>query len=666
GDPRLACSKQSLLFNFDASIPFQGRISIVEKIYNPSCVQDYSSNIQRNATFRINLRNCMNMAYLNNGSREFSAHLEIGFHPLVITSSDRVFSVKCIDNSYAVAHPTEKTSDDICSHSVRLTSRWESSTVFHVGDAVIHEWKCNFRSKEALKYQTFLTSCNAVSSSGQVLHLVDENGCIVDSELIGEIVYNSFIPKVFARARMFKLMNSEKYRIKCNIQMCSTDSVCKNRTFPPKCAFTKDEILKRYAPKTKTESIEGSIIAGTINNVYERQVKVASEWITVHSSEYTNIEQLNERFFLSTTMDENKEEDIQPSPKHFLMEISYSSPNDTNSRRTESEPHEIASSVGVVTNQSPTTQSTSSIFTVEAENDDGVVEGDHRQILWNNPKCLKLMRNLQRGGSNSFIILVHKPCFLRRNTLTSTASTVKYSATTDASRVTEGIVNTETGKEHSVTIIKSSLLGAQLTKVQLNQDQTLSSDISALENEASFFGLICKTIILESPSTMFLYKITPVDVHVEKSTEEPLETEPVVHKVINNDVNAIRNNKLPNFRDWRLDDRTINESDIHHERQLGCSNATIIASHRNCSWSGIEHLLVVWSFTSLLLWIAMIAVCFYRQANKPTWAKFREREQQRMTQARVIQHDHPWMHADAFEETQNRSKNDLTMLQNTY
>uniref|UniRef100_A0A0K0D4K9 ZP domain-containing protein n=1 Tax=Angiostrongylus cantonensis TaxID=6313 RepID=A0A0K0D4K9_ANGCA len=211
-----------------------------------------------------------------------------------------------------------------------------------------------------LKYQTFLTSCNAVSSSGQVLHLVDENGCIVDSELIGEIVYNSFIPKVFARARMFKLMNSEKYRIKCNIQMCSTDSVCKNRTFPPKCAFTKDEILKRYAPKTKTESIEGSIIAGTINNVYERQVKVASEWITVHSSEYTNIEQLNERFFLSTTMDENKEEDIQPSPKHFLMEISY-----------------------------------------------------------------------------------------RRNTLTSTASTVKYSATTDASRVTEGIVNTETGKEHS-------------------------------------------------------------------------------------------------------------------------------------------------------------------------------------------------------------------------
>ncbi|KAK6035893.1 hypothetical protein COOONC_26602, partial [Cooperia oncophora] len=64
---------------------------------------------------------------------------------------------------------------------------------------------------EGQKYQTFLTSCNAISSSGQIIHLVDENGCIVDSELIGEVVYNSFMPKVFARARVFKFMNDEKY-----------------------------------------------------------------------------------------------------------------------------------------------------------------------------------------------------------------------------------------------------------------------------------------------------------------------------------------------------------------------------------------------------------------------------------------------------------------------
>ncbi|VDM58914.1 unnamed protein product [Angiostrongylus costaricensis] len=313
----------------------------------------------------------MKFQMFQNGSREFSAHLEIGFHPLVITSSDRLFSVKCIDNSHSpVTTLAERFST--CSHSVRLTSRWESSTVFHVGDAVIHEWKF----LEAQKYQTFLTSCNAVSSSGQVLHLVDENGCIVDSELIGEIVYNSFIPKVFARARMFKLMNSEKYRIKCNIQICGSDSVCKNRTFVSSLLY--------YI--------------------------------------------------------------------HFVFRL------------------------------------------------------------------------------------------------------------------------------HTVS---------------------------------------CQQKF--------------------KSLPQPF--------------------RFANFRDWLLDDRTINESDIHHERQLGCSNATIIASHRNCSWSGIEHLLVVWSFTSLLLWIIMIAVCFYRQTNKPTWAEFRERELQRMTQARVIQHDHPWIHTDAFEETQNRKKN---------
>ncbi|KIH43977.1 hypothetical protein ANCDUO_26010, partial [Ancylostoma duodenale] len=145
-----------------------------------------------------------------------------------------------------------------CTHTVRLASRWESGTVFHVGDAVVHEWNCNFSIKgqrisgmqqilsaseelasyeslaEGQKYQTFLTNCNALSNAGQVIHLVDENGCIVDSELMGEIVYNNFMPKIFARARVFKLVNDEKYRIECQVQMCTMDGVCKDRIFVSK------------------------------------------------------------------------------------------------------------------------------------------------------------------------------------------------------------------------------------------------------------------------------------------------------------------------------------------------------------------------------------------------------------------------------------------------
>ncbi|KAJ1364145.1 Fatty acid-binding protein, intestinal [Parelaphostrongylus tenuis] len=85
----------------------------------------------------------------------------------------------------------------------------------------------------------------------------------------------------------------------------------------------------------------------------------------------------------------------------------------------------------------------------------------------------------------------------------------------------------------------------RLPKIQNNQPQTFFPGISTLENE-----------------------ITPLKVDVEKLTDEATEVEPVMHEVINNDINAIEKEKFIKLRDWRLDDRTINESDIRQEQWL--------------------------------------------------------------------------------------------------
>ncbi|VDL69985.1 unnamed protein product [Nippostrongylus brasiliensis] len=561
---------------------------IVKKVGDSVCAQDFSSNIQRNATFTADLRQCMDVLYLNNGSRVFSAHIEIGFHPLVITSNDRLFNVKCIDNSYAVDNPLTKTLNSNCSHTVRLASRWESSTVFHVGDAVVHEWNCNFESKGQFlraiircsfvsggqKYQTFLTSCNAVSGSGQLIHLVDENGCIVDSELIGEVVYNNFIPKVFARARVFKLMNDDRYRIECQVQMCSSDGVCKDRLFPPKCAFTKEEILSRYTTKTKTDSYDDTFMTGTINNRYDKQVKVVSEWITVHNNQYTNIEQLQERFYLSAVMDEKMEE---PKPQttihHFLMGISYSK--------------EVTYTM--VYNNKLTTKKFSIHPTVSPYRT--TESTDQEQFLDNKAQEKPATLHFYNNRFNA------------------------YSTTP---------IPPKSSKEPPFPPI-------------------FASEMSVLEN-----------------------KIARLNASPESTTDQPSDTDQAIQSINENDINSIAKDKFANPRDWRLDDRTINDTDILPERQVSCSNATIIASQRKCSWSGLEHLLVVWSFASLLVWIVMIGACFYRQVNKPSWVEFRERELQRVAQSRVLQHEHPWVHADAFEETRNKNKNELSMMQGTF
>ncbi|PIC20929.1 hypothetical protein B9Z55_025952 [Caenorhabditis nigoni] len=115
-----------------------------------------------------------------------------------------------------------------------------------------------------------------------------------------------------------------------------------------------------------------------------------------------------------------------------------------------------------------------------------------------------------------------------------------------------------------------------------------------------------------------------------------------------------------NNADWRFDDKAINDSDIVSEKQTSaCFNATIISSQRQCKWSGVEHLLLIWSFASLIVWMMLIALFLYRYSSrKPQWIGFREQELRRVTQSRVLSQDHPWLHADAFEE-RNQNKNEI-------
>ncbi|ETN72073.1 zona pellucida-like domain protein [Necator americanus] len=678
GLPRLICSKKSLTFDIETNIPFQGRISVMKKIHRQACVRDYSENIQRNATFKIELQHCMELTYLNNGTRVFSAQIEVGFHPLVITSNDRLFSVKCIDNSHAVAHIAAKKEDNHCTHTVRLASRWESGTVFHVGDAVVHEWNCNFSCKEDQKYQTFLTNCNVLSNDGQTIHLVDENGCIVDSELMGEIVYNNFMPKIFARARMFKLMNDEKYRIECQVQMCTTDGVCKDRIFPPKCAFTKEEILSRYMAKPKPDSIEDTIMTGTINNQYERQVKVVSEWITVHNNQYTNIELLNERYYLTTIMNDKMEEPkIQQPMRHFLMGISYRNPKQNETEKDESTGKD-GSPIALI-HPSPSFRPDSGfadrlLINGLSETDDGEetnASGMSEQnvgdstpvILESESSSTKTTTNEKRELNTSVV----KDKSTQSSTITTTtksststnrsSSKIGSKPNTTISRLTTQKSKNITTPSASITSNKAATTSKASSTKQTSWRGSRSSTAKPFPKE-DIIGSSDQKRFSISPcnyggSEGALFQISRQKLDIDKTEEVTIVSETSVSSHTDGGLNTVIKEKFANLRDWRLDDRTINDTDILPERQVACTNATIIATPRKCSWSGIEHLLVIWSFASLLVWIVMIAICFYRQANKPTWVEFRERELQRMAQSRVLQHDHPWIHADAFEETRS-------------
>ncbi|KAK6765824.1 hypothetical protein RB195_025628 [Necator americanus] len=470
--------------------------------------------------------------------------------------------------------------------------------------------------------------------------------------------------------------------------------------------------------KPKPDSIEDTIMTGTINNQYERQVKVVSEWITVHNNQYTNIELLNERYYLTTIMNDKMEEPkIQQPMRHFLMGISYRNPKQNETEKDESTGKDGAP-IALI-HPSPSFRPDSG-FAGLSETDDGEetnASGMSEQnvgdstpvILESESSSTKTTTNEKRELNTSVVKDKSTQSFTITTTTKSSTSTNRSSSkigskpNTTISRLTTQKSKNITTPSASITSNKAATTSKASSTKQTSwrgsrsstakpfpkEDITGSSDQDPLNSRetAATLHFYANTKSSTVPSTTIMRshqapinsqhvfpsdasivgnKISRQKLDIDKTEEVTIVSETSVSSHTDGSLNTVIKEKFANLRDWRLDDRTINDTDILPERQVACTNATIIATPRKCSWSGIEHLLVIWSFASLLVWIVMIAICFYRQANKPTWVEFRERELQRMAQSRVLQHDHPWIHADAFEETRSKNKNELTMIQGTF
>ncbi|CAI5454834.1 unnamed protein product [Caenorhabditis angaria] len=705
GSPRLTCSKKSIIFSFESNIPFQGRISVINKLFIPECNEDYSSNIQKNATFHLDISKCADPNFLRNGSRVLRAHVEIGFHPLVITNSDRIFLLECMDNQ--PSHVVNMASDSAnCTHLVRMASKWDSMTEFHVGDSIVHEWSCKLPHKELGKTQTYITNCNAFSQNGQIIHLIDENGCIIDSELMGDVVYNNYMPKLYARAKIFKLLTDEKYRIECTFEFCHKDSPCHERAFPPKCAFTKEEILKRFTSGAEADH-SSAMMPGNPNIGYDRKVKISTAWLTVRYNQYTTIENLHERYHLRTVLNPGLVEENK-ALNHFLMGISYREPMKSSS----------ASDIPVSVQISEVTPISNRFETNRIEAARILHPSAFQPVL--NPPVIQdsneeFIESITMGSNKIDERFKNKPAVAvpiannrisdeiaadNKNNINKTIAsttippvtltqlppaTSQPTATpiTSASILTKPpTIKTESPIERTKTLPTTTTfvptimrkIPTSTTRIDINQQRekfknaNVENSLRISNNQKPTESSSTKP----APARLHFYtdiktkKITPTTPYsspvLPTTTEKPGSELPF--KVAGNaDVFARKpyDKFVNNNADWRLDERAINDSDVIPERQTSaaCNNATIISSQQQCKWSGVEHLLLIWSFASLIVWMVMIAVCFYRHSNrKPRWMAFREQELRRAAQSRVLGQEHPWLHADAFEE-RNRTKNEI-------
>ncbi|CAA92199.3 ZP domain-containing protein [Caenorhabditis elegans] len=675
GVPQVTCSAKLITVSFNTNIPFQGRISVFDKLFIPACNHDYSTNIQKNATFQMDILKCANPMFLKNGSRLLRAYVEIGFHPLVMTNSDRTFLVECLDNTIMpIVNRAQSFAD--CTHLVRMASEWSSMSEFQVGDAIVHEWSCKLPNPA--KTQTFLTNCNALSQNGQIIHLIDENGCVIDSELMGDIVYSDHVPKLYARARIFKFLTDDKYRIECTLEFCNNGSPCKDRVFPPKCAFTKEEITSR-STKNQLEQSGMTTMPGIPSSAYDSRLKISSAWLTIKLNQYTETKGLHPRYHLKTFLDPTLHETISPNDAdHFLMGISYREPIPKLSSQSELSHPDNNRVEGARILHSSAFQP---IISPPIDSHEEFIETITFGSNLNSEPIVNVQKEMHLQKEPVHKVFTHKDPLKTEKT----EKFMKLVQIENEDRNHGAALETTQQSRMFTTTMPSTMISTTTTPMtsssrtdKLPSEHFNHPELDTFEKPKKSFekshSLVQMTETTTAPAANLKFysttastkKLTPTTPYAsappESSTQTPNSTKPTSIRNVTHSVPTVKkyDKFVNNNADWRFDDKAINDSDIVSEKQTSaCYNATIISSQRQCKWSGVEHLLLIWSFASLIVWMMLIALFLYRYSSrKPQWIGFREQELRRVAQSRVLSQDHPWLHADAFEE-RNQSKNEI-------
>ncbi|CAJ0951952.1 unnamed protein product, partial [Mesorhabditis belari] len=640
GNPRLKCGENSLLLQIETSVAFQGRIYVVDKPEFPSCSSNFLSNLSPNGTILLNFERCFEETKHKNGSRIFDAFVAVSFHPIVMTTADRIFSVKCIDerNIGSIQEKPNVT----CSHIIRQASQWDLfSPQFHLGDSIVHDWSCTFPPKEEGQFLGILTFCNAVSQSGKIIHLIDENGCIIDLELLGDLSYSNYQVKIYGRAKIFRFIAGEKMRFECKLQMCRRGiGGCNQSLLPPKCSFTKEELLKRHELRkarlsSSKDDFRTKLMTETVH--FEREVDVMSEWITVHHNEYTNVEKLRERYILTAAVNHSLIEIRMPSTQRpFLMDISF---RDVHNKTlwTTSPPNIQSFQVG-----SQPVKRVPELMKIENFNFESIDEmhPDFNQFQSsdNVPSTQNHPGRLSPVSSTPLLTPLQRAVTVFSTTPTSTTKSITFSN-------------------------RRTILTKQNEKWDSNGDFELVLEPLRWNDPSS-----------QSPSTPlpfdFIPKVTTtrrppfkqssdndlelMNINTEESPFEEMSSEEMgrAPPPIDNDVQE----QFENHREqWRLDDsKGVEGNDTNDPlRSIGaqCANRTVNTS--KSKWTSMNDILLAWSFGSLVVWVVLAVVFFYRHSNQKTdWV----RRRQVISQACIIHPEHPWTHRDAFVEDKKEAK----------
>ncbi|GMS91063.1 hypothetical protein PENTCL1PPCAC_13238 [Pristionchus entomophagus] len=239
GTPEVICGPDEMRIRGATEYIFEGQMFIKRRRRVAGCasVYDFSQNSTTpELAIKLDQMSACGIEMKRNNeekSLEIATIVAISFHPQLMTSGDRSFAVHCV---YTQQQMTVATNVDFISDitpsavlggtaappalSLSITSQDGETSLDDVklGAPLMLVWTLEQRPSSLFGLRVL--GCNAMTSSGEGMRVIDNSCSIVDQQLVSDVRYSEDATGAFADLRAFKFPDSDEIIFQCAVRPC--------------------------------------------------------------------------------------------------------------------------------------------------------------------------------------------------------------------------------------------------------------------------------------------------------------------------------------------------------------------------------------------------------------------------------------------------------------
>ncbi|CEF68089.1 Zona pellucida domain and von Willebrand factor, type A domain-containing protein [Strongyloides ratti] len=289
GVPEIICGKKSIGIRASTKKDFEGYIYVMDHFNRKECrksVEQLRDLKSLSLTIPFNRCNVKRWRNINPRGIHIEVTIIIQYHHLFMTGVDQVIKAKCFyqegaGNVEFLSKDIKKSSQlPICTYNLHKdTPNGEIIHVANIGEKVWHVWECKGNQDNNM-YGMLVHNCYVDNGRGDVVQIIDNDGCSLDSTILDTPIYNKNWLTAVREGEVFKFADKPALQFQCKITLCNKKNGGCDKIVPPKCD-KKKLVVKKSKRETSntldvaTQQLEVTTMKNNSNTCIIQTVKIS-------------------------------------------------------------------------------------------------------------------------------------------------------------------------------------------------------------------------------------------------------------------------------------------------------------------------------------------------------------------------------------------------------